>query len=156
MIFLVCPLGSSTGLDNGYRAVHLSNVTDMTDLNDTQILLGLSFCKAFDLVKIQCDDQCVCKRAAVDVLNEAIHKEYPRGLDVPSQKQSTRQPIPVDVNTKPRPDCKAHIMELFPELFEGIGTMKNAIVKLDVDQSVTPIVSEENSPSHGGTSETRN
>ena len=31
-------------------------------------------------------------------------------------------------------------MELFPELFEGIGTMKNAIVKLDVDQSVTPIV----------------
>ena len=66
--------------------------------------------------------------------------EFPRGLDVPSQKQSTRQPLPVDVNTKLRPDCKTHIMELFPELFEGIGPMKNAIVKLDVDQSVTPIV----------------
>ena len=31
-------------------------------------------------------------------------------------------------------------MELFPDLFEGIGTMKNTIVKLDVHQSVTPIV----------------
>ena len=112
----------------------------VTDLNDTKILLGLNFCKSFDLVKIQCDEHCVCKKVAVDILNEAIHNEFPRGLDVPSQKQSTRQPLPVDINTKLRPDCKAHIMELFPELFEGIGTMKNAIVKLDVDQSVTPIV----------------
>ena len=34
----------------------------VTDLNDTKILLGLNFCKSFDLVKIQCDDQCVCKK----------------------------------------------------------------------------------------------
>ena len=76
----------------------------------------------------------------MDVLHEAIsNNEFPRGLDVPSQKQ-TRQMIPVDINTRLRADCKAHIMELFPDLFEGISTMKNAIVKLDVDQSVTPIV----------------
>ena len=31
-------------------------------------------------------------------------------------------------------------MELFPELFEGIDTIKDAIVKLNVDQNVTPIV----------------
>ena len=48
--------------------------------------------------------------------------------------------IPVDVNTIFRADCKAHIMELFPDLFEGIGTMNNTIVKLDVDQSVPPII----------------
>ena len=113
----------------------------VTNLNGTKILLGLNFCKSFDLVKIQCDDQCVCKKVAADVLNEAIsNNKFPRGLDVPSEKQSTKQALPVDVNTKLRPDCKVYIMELFPELFEGIGTMKNAIVKLDVDQSVTLIV----------------
>ena len=114
----------------------------VTDLNDTKILLGLNFCKPFDLVKVQCDEQCVCKKVAVDVLNEAISSnEFLRGLDVPSQKQSTRQPLPVDINTILRPDCKAYIMELFPELFEGIGTMKNTIVKLDVDQSVNQLFS---------------
>ena len=112
----------------------------VTDLNDTKILLGLSFCKLFDLVKIQCDEHCVCKKVVVDILNEAIHNEFPRGLDVPSQEQTRQQFLPVDINTKLRADCKTHIRELFPKLFEGIGTIKDAIVKLDVDQSVTPIV----------------
>ena len=100
----------------------------ITDLNDTKILLGLNFYKSFDLVKIQCDEHCICKKVAVDILNETIsNNEFPRGLDVPSQKE-TRQMIPVIVNTRLRVGCKAHIMELFPVLFEGIGTMKNAIV----------------------------
>ena len=34
----------------------------ITDLNDTKILLGLNFCKSFDLVKIQCDKHCICKK----------------------------------------------------------------------------------------------
>ena len=103
--------------------------------------MGLNFCKSFDQVKIQCDDQCVYKKVAVDVLNEAIsNNEFPRGLDIPSQEQTRQQLLPIDINTKLRADCKSHIMELFPELFEGIGTMKNVIIKLDVDQSVTPIV----------------
>ena len=93
------------------------NIFYITDLNDTKILLGLNFCKLFDLVKIQCDEQCVCRKVAFDILNKAISSnKFPRVLDVPSQKQSTRQPLPVDINTKLRPDCKAHIMELFPEL----------------------------------------
>ena len=101
----------------------------VTDLNDTKILLGLNFCKSYDLVKIQCDEHCICKKVVVDVLNETIsNNEFPR------------QMIPVNINTRLRADCKAHIMELFPDLFEGIGTMKNTIVKLDVDQSVPPIV----------------
>ena len=31
-------------------------------------------------------------------------------------------------------------MELFPELFDGIGTIKDAIVKLNVDDSITPVI----------------
>ena len=50
------------------------------------------------------------------------------------------QPPPVDMNLKLRPDIKAHIMELFPDLFEGISTMDGAEVKLDVDLSVPPMV----------------
>ena len=53
----------------------------VTDLNDTKILLGLTFCKAFNLVKTLCDDDCICKKVTVDVLNE-----FPAGLDVPNQE----------------------------------------------------------------------
>ena len=31
-------------------------------------------------------------------------------------------------------------MELFPELFDGVGTIKDAIVKLNVDESITPVI----------------
>ena len=74
----------------------------------------------------------------LDVLNE-----FPTCLDVPKQKQMDPHQVylpPVDTNTKLRSDCKAHIMELFPELFDGIGTIKDAIMKLNMDQSVIPVV----------------
>ena len=71
----------------------------------------------------------------VDILNE-----FPTGLDVPKQNPHQVNFSPVYINIKLRPDCKMHIMELFPELFEGIGTIKDAIMKLNVDQHVTPIV----------------
>ena len=109
----------------------------VTNLTDSKILLGLTFCKAFNLVKIICDDDCSCKKVAVDILNE-----FPAGLDVPKPKQKQDQvhlPL-VDIHTKLRPDCKAHIMELFPELFDGIGTIKDVIVKLNVDDSITPVI----------------
>ena len=108
----------------------------VTNLTDSKILLGLTFCKAFDLVKIICDDDCVCKKKMVDVLNK-----FPASLDIPKQMKMNQVYLPpVDVHTKLRPDCKAHIMELFPELFNGVGTIKDAIVKLNVDQSIIPVI----------------
>ena len=97
-----------------------------------KILLGLTFCKAFNLVKIQCNDGCICKKVSVDILNE-----FSAGLDVTQQMDHAYLPS-VDTGIKLRPDCRAHVMELFPELFSGLGTMKNTIVKLDVDGSITP------------------
>ena len=108
----------------------------ITDIIDTKVILGLQFCRAFNLVKINCDDNCVCKQIAVDVINS----EFPRGLDPGnSTKMKSRLP-PVDINLKLTPNCKAHIMELYPDLFEGVGTMNGAEVKLDVDLSVPPVV----------------
>ena len=88
-------------------------------------------------MKIICDDDCSCKKVAVDILNK-----FPAGLDVPKQKQKQNQVClpPIDIHTKLRPDCKAHIMELFPELFDGVGTIKDTIVKLNVDESITPVI----------------
>ena len=69
----------------------------VTNLTDSKILLGLTFCKAFNLVKIICDDDCSCKKVTVDILNE-----FPVGLDVPKPKQKqdqVRLPL-VDIHTK--------------------------------------------------------
>ena len=107
----------------------------VTKLTDSKILLGLTFCKAFDLVKIICDDNCTCKKVMVDILNK-----FPAGLDVPEQKQNQVHLPPVDTHTKLRPDCKANVMELFPELFDGVGTIKDTIMKLNVDKSITPVI----------------
>ena len=36
----------------------------MTDLTDTKVILGLNFCRAFNLVMVNCDEHCVCKKIA--------------------------------------------------------------------------------------------
>ena len=83
------------------------------------------------------NQQCVCKQIAVDIINS----EFPRGLD-PGNSHSTNSPKlpPVDVNLKLRSDCKAHVMELYPDLFNGVGTIQGAKVKLDIDPNVPPVV----------------
>ena len=83
---------------------------------------------------VNCDDQCVCKKVATDVINE-----FPKGLSIPNQS-TLQPPPPVNIETRLRPDCKAHIMELFPDLLEGIGTIKDAIVKLDINDTIIPVV----------------
>ena len=72
---------------------------------------------------------------AVDIINS----EFPRGLDPGNGTNLPKLP-PVDVNLKLRPDCKAHVMELYPDLFEGVGTIQSAKVKLDVDPNILSVV----------------
>ena len=108
----------------------------VTDIVDTKVILRLQFCRMYNLVQINCDDQCICKQIAVDVINS----EFPRGLDPGDSTKVKAKLPPVDMNLKLRPDCKAHIMELFPDLFEGVCTIHGAEVKLDVDPSVPPVV----------------
>ena len=107
----------------------------VTDIIDTKVILGLQFCRAFNLVMINCNEHCECKKVAVDVINS----EFLRGLD-PGNHSTKVKPPPVDINLKLRPDCKVHIMELYPDLFGGVGTMDGAKVKLDVDPLILPVV----------------
>ena len=107
----------------------------VTDIIDTKVILGLQFCRAFNLVTINCNEHCECKKLAVDVINS----EFLRGLDPGNHITKVKLP-PVDINLKLRPDCKVHIMELYPDLFEGVGTMDGAKVKLDVHLLIPPVV----------------
>ena len=83
---------------------------------------------------IEMDEHCVCKQITNDTIND-----FPKGLEVPNL--NTTQPLPpVDIHLKLRPDCKALIMELFPDLFDGVGTIKDAMLKLGIDQTTIPVI----------------
>ena len=48
-------------------------------------------------------------------------------------------PVPLDTKID-EADPKAHVMKLYPDLFDGLRTIKNAVVHLDVKLDVVPIV----------------
>lgn len=68
-----------------------------------------------------------------------VNEKFPVGLSVPDQTMQPKLP-PMDINTKiDTNDPKAHILQLFPDLFEGIGTIKVVQVYLD-DPKIEPVV----------------
>ena len=72
----------------------------------------------------------------------SINQEFPVGLSVPSVKPKPRIILPpVDPNTKiDVVNPKAHITNLYPDLFEGVGTMENVQVHLDVNPEIELVV----------------
>ena len=70
-----------------------------------------------------------------------VNKEFPAGLSVPNKMATTVKFLPVNLHTKNDPnDPKGHILQLFPDLFEGVGTMEDVQVHLDVDPTIEPVV----------------
>ena len=51
----------------------------------------------------------------------------------------TLPPVPLDTKID-ETNQKAHVMKLYPDLFDGVGTIKNAVVHLDVKPDAVPIV----------------
>ena len=47
--------------------------------------------------------------------------------------------VPLDIKTD-ETNPKAHVMKLYPDLFDGVGTIKNAVIHLDVKPDAVPIV----------------
>ena len=113
----------------------------ITDVNDTKVILGSKACQKFKLVRILCDDKCHCKTMRFEIVT--VNEEFPVGLNVPDKTMYQLKPkLPlVYVNTKiDANNPKTHILQLFPDLFEGIGTMENIQVHLDVDAKMEPVV----------------
>ena len=108
----------------------------ITDVNDAKVILGAKSCQEFNLVKTVCDDNCSCKTSEIMLMNQ----EVPLGMSVPNIKPKLVLP-PVDLNIKiDVTNPKAHIMNLFPDLFEGVGTMENVQVHLDVNPEIEPVI----------------
>ena len=85
------------------------------------------------LLSIHCDDKCQCKS---HVLHETkIGSKFPIGVDL--QQTHTHQDVlpPVPISTKLEGDAvKQQIMDLYPDLFSGVGTIKNAMRHLMSNQ----------------------
>ena len=66
-----------------------------------------------------------------------VNEEFPVGLSVPDKTIHQPKLPPVDINTKiDANDAKLHILQLF----EGIGTMENVQVHLNVDPKIEPVL----------------
>ena len=110
----------------------------VTKFNDDKVILGLRLCIDLQLLSVHCDDKCQCKS---HVLHETkkIGSEFPIGVDLQQTQQDILPPIPI--NTKlDGDDIKQQIMDFYPDLFSGVGTIKNAMVHLDVKPGAVPVV----------------
>ena len=89
------------------------------------------------MLSVHCDDKCWCKS---QILHETkkIGGEFPIGVDLQQAQQDVLPPVPV--STKLEGDVKQQIMDLYPDLFSGVGTIKNAMVHLDVKPGAVPVV----------------
>ena len=93
-------------------------------------------CIDLGLIVIQCDDECRCKNVQVAETSSSTPIENIQGSD---DRSSMLPPVPLDTKVD-ETNLKAHIMQLYPDLFDGVGTNKNAVVHLDVKPGAIPIV----------------
>ena len=103
---------------------------------DLKVILGLRLCIELALIIIQCDDTCMCKTHIVAETGATVPIEVEHTRD---DIDSTPGPIPLDTKID-ETNAKEHIMRLCPDLFTGVGTIKDAVVHLDVKPGATPIV----------------
>ena len=102
------------------------------------MILGLHLCIDLPLLSIHCDDKCWCKS---HVLHETkkTGKEFPIGIDLQQTQQDVLPPVPISTKLEGG-DVKQQIMDLYPDLFSGVGTIKNAMVHLDVKPGAVLVV----------------
>ena len=68
-----------------------------------------------------------------------INSEFPVGVDLQQAQQDILPPVPISTKLD-SDDMKQQIMDLCPDLFSGVGTIKNAMVHLDVKPGAVPVV----------------
>ena len=126
----------TTKIDCSHNGTKVNAVFYVTDVPDTKIILGLQLCIYLDLIVIKCNDECKCKNIQVSEASATSLIEDTQKSD----DQSSMLP-PVSFNMKiDETNLKAHIMQLYPDLFDGLGTIKNAVVHLDIKPDASPVV----------------
>ena len=110
----------------------------VTKLNDNKVILGLHLCIDLQLLSIHCDDKCWCKSQMLHE-TKTIGSEFPIRVDLQQEHIQNVLP-PVPISTRLEGDVKQQIMNLYPDLLSGVGTIKNAMVHLDVKPGAIPVV----------------
>ena len=110
----------------------------VTKLNDNRVILGLCLYIDLQLLSVHCDNKC---RYKSQMLHETkmIGSEFPIGVDLQTH---TQQDIlsPVPTSTRLEGGMKQQILNLYPDLLSGVGTIKNTMVHLDVKPGAIPVV----------------
>ena len=110
----------------------------VTKLNDDKVILGLCLCVDLQLLSTHCDDKCQWKS---HVLHETkkIGSEFPIGVDFHQTQQDVLPPVPISTKFDGN-DIKQQIMDLYPDFFSGVHTIRNAMVHLDVKLGAVLVV----------------
>ena len=129
---------STTKIKCNHNGTEIKAIFYITIVPDTKIILGLQLCIDLGLIVIQCDDKCKCKNVQVAEASSSIPIQNVQGSD---DKTSTLPPVPLNTKIdKDKANLKAHAMQLYPDLFDGVRTIKNAVVHLDVKPGATPVI----------------
>ena len=118
----------TTKIKFNHNGTEIDAIFYITDVPDTKIILGLRLCIDLGLIVIKCDDKCRCKNVQVAETSSSTLIENTQGSD---DQCSMVPPVPLDTKMD-EADLKAHVMRLYPDLFDGLRTIKNAVVHLDV------------------------
>ena len=110
----------------------------VTKLNDDKVMLGLCLCVDLQLLSIYCDNKCQCKSQMFHETKK-IGSEFPIGVDLLQTQQDILPPVPISTKLD-GDDVKQQIMDLYPDLFSGVGIIRNAMVHLDVKPGAVPVV----------------
>ena len=88
------------------------------------------------LTVIKCNDKCRCKNVQVAEASSLTLIENTQRSD---DQSSTLPPVLLDTKID-ETNPNAHIMQLYPDLFDGLGTIKNPVVHLDLKPDASPVI----------------
>ena len=110
----------------------------VTKLNNNKVILELCLCIDLQLLSVHSDDKCWCKSQMLHETKK-IDSEFPIGVVLQQVQQDILPPVPISTKLE-GDDVKQQIVNLYPDLFSCVGTIKNAMVHLDVKPGAIPVV----------------
>ena len=116
----------TTKIKCNHNGTEIEAIFYITNVPDTKIILRLQLCIDFGLIVIQCDDECKCKNVQVAEASSTPTEN----VQGPDDKNSMLPSVPLNTKIE-ETNLKIHVMQLYPDLLDGVRTIKNAVAHLD-------------------------
>ena len=120
----------TTRIKCNHNGTETEAVFYVTNVQGTKVILGLWLCIDLGLIVSKCKNVQIAETTALTLI-ENTQENVDTG--------STLPPVPLDPKIS-ETNAKAHIMQLYRDLFDGVGTIKNAVIHLDVKPETTPLI----------------